>query len=448
MPKNRKIISLCIVFILFGSGVSFSQNRYALVIGNGNYTGLTKLNNPVNDANDMASALQKLGFTVDKVLNGTQDQMDTAVIRLKNRLSVSSDTYGFFFYAGHGVQSQGENYLIPVDANIPSENALRSRAVSVQMILDDLNDAKNSLNVIVLDACRDNPFSWSRSGSRGLSIVSRQPADSIIVYATSAGQRASDGEGRNGLFTSQLLKNISDPNLEIMDVFRRTGMNVAEASQNQQIPAIYSQAFRTAYLGTPVQATPIAGATSAAPEVVQTAAPASPLLPVRPDKPEKQAKPERVKPEREPQERVVLSETRLWIVGASVGSSFADPFFVGTVRGTLAPFNYSFFELGLDFGLVSGIDDVQESWSLCPFAHYAFFLPVSDVMGIYAGAGGGYFTASYTFINAEEPVNTGFFAADMFAGFSLWNMLDISYTFRTNFSRTTNKLSIGYIYRF
>ena len=88
--------------------------------------------------------------------------MDEAVVRLKNRLSASSDSYGFFFYAGHGVQSGGENFLIPVEANIPSENALKSRAVSVQMVLDELNDARNSLNVVVLDACRDNPFGWNR----------------------------------------------------------------------------------------------------------------------------------------------------------------------------------------------------------------------------------------------------------------------------------------------
>jgi len=198
-----KKFALLITLIFFLVASVFAQQKYALVIGNGAYSdGLNKLNNPVNDANDVSAALQSLGFTVDKVLNGNLNQMESAIMRLKNLLSVSKNSYGFFFYAGHGVQSGGENYLIPVGANIPSENFLRDRAVSVQAMLAELNDAGNELNVIVLDACRDNPFSWKRSGSRGLTVVANQPADSIIVYATSADSTAADGTGRNGLFTS------------------------------------------------------------------------------------------------------------------------------------------------------------------------------------------------------------------------------------------------------
>ena len=243
------IIVLPISLLLFAQQHESDPPKFALVIGNGAYTNLSRLANPVNDADDITAALQKLGFTVDKVVNGSLDQMDSAVMRLKNRLSVSKDSYGFFFYAGHGVQSNGENYLIPVDANIPGENFLKSRSMSVQVMLDELNDAGNSLNVMVLDACRDNPFGWSRSGSRGLALVGRQPADSIIVYATSAGQTASDGTGRNGLFTSQLLPNLAIPGLEVTDLFKRTGADVAENSKRQQIPAVYSQFFGTAYLG-------------------------------------------------------------------------------------------------------------------------------------------------------------------------------------------------------
>jgi formylglycine-generating enzyme required for sulfatase activity len=207
--------------------------------------------------------LQSLGFTVEKVLDGSLDQIETAVMRLKNRLSVSKNSYGFFFYAGHGVQSNGENYLIPIGANITSENSLRNRAVSVQWALSELNDAGNELNVVVLDACRDNPFAWARSGSRGLSVIANQPADSIVVYATSAGSTAADGTGRNGLFTAQLLKNIKTPGLEVTELFRRTGADVAQASDRKQIPAVYSQFFGNAYLGSapvataPVQPTPV-----------------------------------------------------------------------------------------------------------------------------------------------------------------------------------------------
>jgi hypothetical protein len=243
------------MLLLVVAAISFSQQnvsapqKFALVIGNGNYTGMTPLKNPVNDANDIEAALKGLGFTVDKVLNGNLNQIENAIIRLKNRLSVSKNSYGFFFYAGHGVQSGGINYLIPVGASIPSENFLRDRAVSVQAMLGELNDAGNDLNVIVLDACRDNPFGWARSGSRGLTVVSNQPADSIIVYATSAGSTASDGTDRNGLFTSHLLTQLKTPGLTVREVFDRTGSAVARASERKQVPAIYSQYFETAYLG-------------------------------------------------------------------------------------------------------------------------------------------------------------------------------------------------------
>jgi hypothetical protein len=225
------------------------QKKYALIIGNGAYTGITRLNNPVNDAADMKAALESLGFTVDVVVNGGQEQMESAATRLRGRLSAERNSYGFFFYAGHAVQSGGENYLIPVDANIQSENFLRQKAVSVQAVLGELNDAGNALNIVVLDACRDNPFSWSRSGSRGLQVVSDQPADSIIVYATGAGNTAADGEGRNGLFTTHLLANLKTPGLSVRDLFDKTGADVRRASGGKQIPAIYSQFFETAWLG-------------------------------------------------------------------------------------------------------------------------------------------------------------------------------------------------------
>jgi uncharacterized caspase-like protein len=253
-----KKLLLVLFLAAFAAGLSFAQQKYALVIGNGKYVNITKLNNPENDANDMAAALQGMGWTVDKVLNGTLEQMESASIRLKNRLSAAKNSYGFLFYAGHGVQSNGENYLIPVDANIQSESFLRQKAVSVQSVLNELNDAENELNVIVLDACRDNPFSWKRSGTRGLQVVGSQPADSIIVFATSAGSTAVDGTGRNGLFTGHLLNNLKTPGLEVTEVFRRTMGDVLRSSNNKQRPAVYNQFSGLAYLGTkPTPNTPV-----------------------------------------------------------------------------------------------------------------------------------------------------------------------------------------------
>jgi hypothetical protein len=222
----------------------------------------------------MKTTLESLGFTVDIVTDGSRAQMVEAISRLKNRLSVSKSSYGFFFYAGHGLQYHGINYLIPAKADIPNANYLGDTSISVQTMLAELNEAGNELNIVVLDACRDFPASWSRSMSRGLTVEANPPADSIIVYATSANSVASDGNGRNGLFTSHLLTQLKTPNLHVKDVFDRTGAAVSQASNRQQIPAIYSQYFGTAYLG----ARPAANApvTPASAPAVPPAAPPPP----------------------------------------------------------------------------------------------------------------------------------------------------------------------------
>ncbi|GHT85537.1 hypothetical protein FACS1894137_09940 [Spirochaetia bacterium] len=269
MVKKHFLITrstiLLAVLALFPLVSLSAQAKYALVIGNGAYTEGAPLKNAVNDANDITAALQGLGFTVDTLLNASLDKMDDAAVRLKNRLSVSKDSYGFFFYAGHGVQADGVNYLLPVDARIPEKNFLKIRAFAMQPILDMLNDAGNALNVIVLDACRDLPMAWSRSADRGLSVVSRQPAKSIIMYATAAGKTASDGTGRNGLFTQHLLTNLKTPGLDVKEVFNRTGDAVTNASNHTQNPAIYLSFYGTAYLGSAPASAPGSTAVTTAP---------------------------------------------------------------------------------------------------------------------------------------------------------------------------------------
>ena len=406
----------------------FAQNnpapeKFALVIGNSNYAGMSPLANPVNDANDISAVLEHLGFKVDKILNGSLEQMEEAVMRLRDNLSAVVNSYGFFFYAGHGVQSGSENFLIPVNANIPGENALRNRAMSVQMVLDDLNDAKNALNVIVLDACRDNPFGWSRSGTRGLTIVTRQPAESIIVYATSAGQTAADGTGRNGLYTSQLINNLATPGIEVKEVFNRTGQDVARISNNQQIPAIYSQFFGTAFLGEIPDGFDFSRAPGATIVIGGGV---------------KQPEPE-----------------KFWSIGASIGSSFAAPYVIATARGTIAPFGYSFLELGVDAGFIHGTANVGY-YSIQPFAHYAFFYPlIIDKVGLYAGLGGGVKINAYDFSNhpraeylRDKTYTETIAVASGVLGANFFNMIDVSFTLRTDFGTTSVKVSVGYTYRF
>ena len=479
--------------MLFAQTGNSPVRKHALVIGNGNYTGLTRLANPVNDADDMAGALQSLGFSVEKLINANLDQMDSAIMRLKDHLSESSNSYGFFFYAGHGVQSGGENYLVPVDANIPRESFLRSRSLSVQTMLDELNDAGNSLNVVVLDACRDNPFGWGRSTNRGLVVVNYQPADSIIVYASSAGQIAGDGTGRNGLFTSQLLPNLLIPGIEVAEVFRRTGADVAEISARQQIPAVYNQFFGTAYLGSrPIipsvfQAGAASVATGSLEIITATAGimqiigdevnetvelPAWATLPIekinagsyRIVMSYKDGRTE-VKnvqvgredaitvefiyrpaplPDPRPPRNSPAGSARLWTVGASVGSSFSAPWLIATLEGTIAPFRYSFFDLGMDVGMLSGDRDVNH-FSLYPFVRCAFFYPLGGG-GWYAGAGAGLMIANYTF--PEGKVSRNIWTADITTGYIFRFGLTASYSFRTDFKSVNHKVAVGYSFRF
>ncbi|MFZ4618440.1 MAG: caspase family protein [Rectinemataceae bacterium] len=226
--------------------------RFALVIGNNSYTGIGDLRNPANDAEDIAAALVRIGFTVELLKDADLPAMEEGVIKLGNRLGGSSDAIGFFFFAGHGVQSGGINYLIPSDTSIAAEAFLKSKALSAQSVMDILGGARNRLNIVVLDACRDNPFTWGRSaGGRGLSVAGSQPSGSIVAYATSAGSIAQDGQGRNGVFTGELLKNLETPGLEIAEVFKRTGAGVSRVSAGRQIPAVYNQFFGDALLAGP-----------------------------------------------------------------------------------------------------------------------------------------------------------------------------------------------------
>ena len=240
-----------ILMLLFLSVAIYGQDgpRIALVIGNGDYQDLGRLTNPANDARDIAAALRQVGFTVDLRIDADLETMEIAVVEFGRRLASNRGAIGFFYFAGHGVESGGENYLIPARASIASESFLRTRSVATQTVLDEMNRSGSNLNVVVLDACRDNPFSWARSGSRGLAAIGFQPPGSIVAYATSAGSVAADGTGRNGTFTAELLQNLTVPGIDINEVFRRTGQGVRNVTNGRQIPAVYNQFFDQVYLG-------------------------------------------------------------------------------------------------------------------------------------------------------------------------------------------------------
>jgi len=209
-----------------------TEQRIALVIGNSAYSS-GPLKNPVNDAMDMAATLKKLGFKVVLKKNANLETMEGAIEEFGNRLKKGG--VGLFYYAGHGVQVNGVNYLIPIGAKVNKESDVRYKAVNAGQILDEMANANNGLNIVILDACRDNPFGKSfRSTSRGLAIVSNSPAGTFISYSTSPGHVANDGEGKNSPYTKALLENISKPGLTINDVFMNVRSKVKK--QTGQLP--------------------------------------------------------------------------------------------------------------------------------------------------------------------------------------------------------------------
>lgn len=241
MSHYLRIIIICLLIFNNAYGQSTVQSainqekRIALVIGNGNYIG-SVLANPENDAKAMADVLIKLGFEVYKYENLSQSQMKRAIddfgLRLKNF------DVGLFYYAGHGIQTKGFNYLIPIDAELKAESQVEYDCVQADRILSFMEESGAKVKILILDACRDNPFerSWTRSVSgRGLASMNA-PGGTLIAYATAPGRTASDGSGKNGLYTAALLENISLPDITILQMFQNVRNFVAEKSQKQQIP--------------------------------------------------------------------------------------------------------------------------------------------------------------------------------------------------------------------
>lgn len=207
--------------------------RIALVIGNGSYRSAA-LKNPVNDARDMAELLGECGFEVLLHQDVGHQEMESAIRNFGKKIAGSG--VGLFFYAGHGMQVKGTNYLIPVDADIQSEDEIKFKAVDANFVLGKMESAENGMNILILDACRDNPFARSfRSGTRGLARMDA-PRGSLIVYSTSPGKTASDGPGRNGIFTKHLIGVIRDTDLEIGHLLREVRKKVIAETDGIQVP--------------------------------------------------------------------------------------------------------------------------------------------------------------------------------------------------------------------
>lgn len=207
--------------------------RTALIIGNGAYPDMP-LGNPVNDANAIAAELMRLGFSVDLLINAKRSAMEDAVRNFGTSLA-RKHAVGLFYFAGHGLQLDWRNYLVPVDASLGKADDVPRQTVELGNLLNSLGKAGNPMNIVVLDACRDNPFGSENKTGRGLSQVDA-PIGTLLAYATAPGNVASDGTGKNGLYTENLLREMGAPETRIEDVFKRVRLAVRRSSQGQQIP--------------------------------------------------------------------------------------------------------------------------------------------------------------------------------------------------------------------
>ncbi len=220
--------------------------RVALVIGNSKYA-FAPLRNPRNDATDVASILEtQLGFETELLLDADQVSMQRAIRDFSQSLKQAD--VRLFYYAGHGVSVKGVNYMIPVDAEIKNEDEVTWEAVDTSLVLNSMEKFNTGANVLILDACRDNPLPKStRSNRRGLDKM-EAPIGSLILYATAPGQVALDGTGRNGTFTKHLLRSLVAPDVHIGDLALDVRVAVMRDTGNQQVPWSESSLTRRVYL--------------------------------------------------------------------------------------------------------------------------------------------------------------------------------------------------------
>jgi Caspase domain len=209
--------------------------RVALVVGNSNYKSFNVLPNPVNDARLMEKALRDADFEVTLILDADQAQMKRAILDFGRTLRKGVDA-SLFFYAGHGVQVKGENYLIPIDADLQSEDEVGVQTIDVNAFLETMESAKSPFNIIVLDACRNNPLSAHRGSGGGLAPVTA-PKGSFVAYSTAPGKVALDGDGiADSPYTLALAQTLVVPGIKLEDVFKKTRELVLASTGGEQVP--------------------------------------------------------------------------------------------------------------------------------------------------------------------------------------------------------------------
>jgi uncharacterized caspase-like protein len=274
---NRCFGQICLVIaigaaVFTSCGTAQASKKVALVIGNSAYRSVPALSNPLNDARELGDALARLGFSVSRVNNATYDKMRRAFLEF-GRVARNAET-AVVFYAGHGIEVGGENWLIPIDAELKSDTDVDHEAIGLKGAMGTVESASR-LGLVILDACRNNPFqakmhhsTRTRSVSRGL--VQVEPSGNVLVaYSAKDGTLSADGEGRHSPFTAALLRHIETPGLEVGFLFRNVRDDVMKATNREQQPFVYGSLPREA-----IYLHPNAPATVAVPATEPAAAPA------------------------------------------------------------------------------------------------------------------------------------------------------------------------------
>jgi Caspase domain len=241
-----------------------AERRVALVIGNNAYDELGRLNNPVNDAKLMARSLRQLGFEVVEHTDADQNVMKRAIQDFGRRIErAGRDTISLFYYAGHGVEVNGINYLLPIKARVQRVGDVEIEAVDAGVVLRQMEEAGSRVNIVILDACRNNPLPRGlRSSAQGLATMDAPPG-SLIAYSTSPKSVSVDGTGENSPYTQALAKAMAQPGLAVEEVFRQVRVRVLEATRGEQRPWESSSLTTAFYFSSPPA---VAGGGSTAPQ--------------------------------------------------------------------------------------------------------------------------------------------------------------------------------------
>jgi hypothetical protein len=419
--------------------------QYSLFIAIDAYRFWPALKKPVADAREIRKILED-DYYLDKDgiielynQNATKEKIIETFENLQNKLTVHDSLFIYFAGHGHLDEASKQGFWIPVDGG--TNRRAQENWLPNNQVRGYIAGLKTIHVFLVSDACFSGdilnttrallPQIDNAYFSKAYSLTSRQ------VLTSGSNETVPDQSEFSEALKNCLRKNTA-PLLDPISIYNDVRLAVRSTTPlygtlnaaNHQEGATFIF-FRKPFNQTAsVQPAP---PVASAPE---TNPPSKPQYPtVMPDdgSGKKKAK------------TTADKASRLWTVGASVGSSFAAPWVIGTVHATLAPFNNSFLEIGSDLGFMSGDPNVGYFY-LCPFAHYAFFMPFESSGGWYIGAGGGYMQAEYDFSGEKVPLSI--LAADLTAGVNVMNIFDISYTLRTDFATVSNKVSVGYTYRF